>query len=120
MISKKYNELVKKLEDNIENKRDLNYAKNVLADLSISYVDEITRLNNNYASKVSTFEERLSNLEKNFENAETEEIRLSETICCPYCNFNFSVEYDDSNHEINCPKCNNLIELDWGDFEDDM
>ena len=32
----------------------------------------------------------------------------------------FFVEYDISNQETNCPNCDNLIVLDWGEFEDDM
>lgn len=122
MISKKYNEILKKLELNIQNKKDLNFVKSQIMDLSMTYVDEITKLNENYSSKISKFEDRLVELERKLEleDDDSEEIHLSETICCPYCNFSFQVEYDDANHEINCPKCNNLIELDWGDFEDDM
>jgi len=120
LIGKKYNDILRNLEKNIESTRDLNLAKSALADLSVSYADELTKINQNYITKVGNFETRLSDLEKKFIDTEIGEIHLSETISCPYCNFNFSVEYDDTNQEITCPKCNNLIELDWGDFEDDM
>ncbi len=120
MISKKYDEILKKLENSMDSRNDFNLAKSAISDLSISYIDEITKLNDNYNSKISNFEARLVALEKEFSETEMEEISLSEKISCPYCNFEFSVEYDDTNHEITCPKCNNLIELDWGDFEDDM
>ncbi len=120
MIGKKYNEILKKLESNIDSKKQLEFVKNQIADLSMTYVDEITKLTEAYTSKINSFNERLVNLEKRVDGFEVEEIHLSETICCPYCNFNFQVEYDDANREITCPECNNLIELDWGDFEDDM
>ena len=121
MISKKYNEILTKLEENIDDKRDFNLAKSALSDLAICYVDEITRITDNYHLKISSFESRLSELEKKFlEEAEVEEMTLSEKIACPYCGFEFHVEYDDANLETTCPKCKNLIELDWGEFEDDM
>ncbi len=30
------------------------------------------------------------------------------------------IECDSELTEMQCPDCNNTIELDWGDFEDDM
>ncbi len=122
MISKKYNEILSKLEENIESKRDFNLAKSAISDLAICYIDELTKLNDNYNFKISSFESRLSDLEKKLlEESESLDLKVvSETISCPYCNFEFDVEYNDENHEVICPKCNNLIELDWGEFEDDM
>lgn len=121
MISKKYNEILTKLEEKIEDRRDLNLAKSALSDLAICYVDEITKLTDNYNNKISSFETRLSDLEKKFiETTEIKEVSLSEKILCPYCNFEFEVEYDTENTETVCPKCKNLIELDWGEFDDDM
>ena len=120
MISKKYNEILTKLEENIEDKRNFNLAKSAISDLAICFTDELSKLNENYNLKISSFESRLSELEKKMlENDEIEEITISEKISCPYCGFEFSVAYDE-NHETTCPNCKNLIELDWGDFEDDM
>ena len=121
MISKKYNEILTKLEENIEDKRDFNLAKSALSDLAICYIDELTKLNDSYNFKVSNFETRLAELEKKFLDEETSnKVTLVEEIACPYCGFQFNVEYDDTKSETTCPRCNNLIELDWGDFEDDM
>ena len=122
MICKKYNEILKNLEEKLENKNDFTLVKSALSDLTVLYTDELTKLSDSYNSKITKFETRLNNLESKFQdtNIEIENINLSEKISCPYCNFDFLVEYDDSNHEITYPKCNNLIELDWGDFEDDM
>lgn len=121
MISKKYNDILKKLEKNIENKKDFNLAKSAMSDLAICYIDEISKLTDNYTSRISDFEKRLAELESRImKDDEIEEITITENIACPYCGFEFEVEYDDENHETVCPKCNNLIELDWGEFEDDM
>lgn len=121
MISKKYNEILSELEENIEDKRDFHLAKSALSDLAICCIDELTKLNENYHLQVSKFESRLADLEKKvLENEEQNEISLVESINCPYCGFEFQVEYDDFKNETICPECNNLIELDWGDFEDDM
>ena len=118
MISKKYKEIITKLEKNIEDKKCLQFVKNQITDLSICYMDEISKYTEMYISKIDDFNERISNLEKKLDDSE--EIHLTETICCPYCGVNFPIEYDDSNHEVTCPECNNLIELDWGDYDDDM
>lgn len=123
MISKKYNEILSRLEEGIEDKRDFNLAKSALSDLAIYFIDELARLNENYNFKISSFETRLLELEKkHLEEDSTikNEIVLAETINCPYCGFEFGVEYDDGKQETICPNCNNLIELDWGEFEDDM
>ena len=122
MISEKYNAILSKLEENIEDKRDFNLAKSALSDLAICYIDEITKLNETYNFKISNFESRLSELEKKLllEEESSNEITLTEGISCPYCGFEFQVEYDDQKQETTCPNCNNLIELDWGEFEDDM
>ena len=120
MIGKKYNSILQKLEDEIGSKRDLTLAKDALSELSICYIDELTKLVENFNEKILKFETRLENLEKNINNVQIEEVHLAEKISCPYCNYEFSVEYDDTNQEITCPNCNNLIELDWGEFEDDM
>ena len=123
MISEKYNAILSRLEEGIEDKRDFNLAKSALSDLAICFIDELAKQNEIYNYKVSNFEIRLSELEKKIleeENISKNEITLTETINCPYCGFEFGVEYDDTKQETTCPNCNNLIELDWGEFEDDM
>ena len=123
MISEKYNAILSRLEEGIKDKRDFNLAKSALSDLAICFIDELAKQNEIYNYKVSNFEIRLSELEKKIleeENISKNEITLTETINCPYCGFEFGVEYDDTKNETICPNCNNLIELDWGEFEDDM
>ena len=40
-------------------------------------------------------------------------------IVCPYCNYEFSAEINESSKEIACPECKNIIELDWSGDPDD-
>lgn len=40
-------------------------------------------------------------------------------IVCPYCEYEFVIDADESKKEIECPECKNVIELDWsGNFEE--
>ena len=42
-------------------------------------------------------------------------------IVCPYCDYEFVIDVDDNKTEIKCPKCDNIIELNWsGNLEDDI
>ena len=124
MIIKKYNEILKNLESHLFNLKDLDYIKKQITELTMIYIDEIDKKNNINSKKFKNIEKRLLEIENKVELLETEEfdeIEIEgEKINCPYCDYNFSVEYDVSNQEINCPNCDNLIVLDWGDFEDDM
>jgi predicted Zn-ribbon and HTH transcriptional regulator len=120
LISKKYNEILKNLENRIKDKRDLNIAKLAIADLAVYYTDELIKISEGTTSKIIDFENRLKSIEENFQENEMREVHLEEKISCPYCGFEFLVEYNDESREVICPKCNNLIELDWGEFEDDM
>jgi len=38
-------------------------------------------------------------------------------ILCPYCNYEFVMEGLELKEEIECPECENVIELDWGNEE---
>jgi hypothetical protein len=120
LISKKYSEILKNLETKINDKKYLNVAKLAIADLAVYYTDELTKISEGANLKITSLEERIKALEEMLKETEIEEAHLTEKISCPYCDFEFLVEYDDTSHEVICPKCNNLIELDWGEFEDDM
>lgn len=126
MLNNKFKEVIKNLEKNITNKTDLAYAKEQIAELSMSYLDELQKLESTYKQKVAMCEQRLDNLEINFQRLDNEIFQEDiedtdlEPIKCPYCNVNFFIEFDSSKKEIQCPDCKNIIELDWGNFEDDM
>ena len=55
MISKKYKEVIKNLEENIDSKRDLEYAKKQISDLTILYIDELTKVIENLSISLGSF-----------------------------------------------------------------
>ena len=109
-------------------KNNLELAKSLFAELGMAYIDELAKISEDYDNKVKVLEERITeienildiNLNENDTKLDESKINISENITCPYCGTDFLVEYDETNHETLCPNCNNLIELDWGEFEDDM
>ena len=124
MFNKKYNDTIKNLEENMTNKRDLEFAKKQVTDLAIAYLDSLNDIEKKYDDKVKRCEERVDNLEEHMQKLEKELFEEDDVECepitCPYCNAHFMIECDSELTEIDCPDCNNTIELDWGDFEDDM
>ena len=127
MLNKKFKEVIKNLEGNIENSKDLVFAKTQITELTMEYLDELEKLESAYKRKISMFENRLNDLEiamqrlddEIFQDDSEDETDL-EPINCPYCNTSFYIEFDNSKKEMKCPDCKNIIELDWGNFEDDM
>ena len=126
MLNKKFKEVIKNLEGNIENSKDLVYAKTQITELTMEYLDELEKLESVYKQKISMFENRLNDLEIAMQRLDNEIFQDEddetdlEPIKCPYCNTSFFIEFDNSKKEIKCPDCRNVIELDWGNFEDDM
>ncbi len=127
MLNKKFKEVIKNLEGNLESKKDLIYAKSQITELTMEYLNELEKLESVYKQKIAIFENRLDGLEiamqkidnEIFQDSDEEETDL-EPIKCPYCNTHFFIEFDNTKKEIKCPDCKNIIELDWGNFEDDM
>lgn len=128
MLNKKFKEVIKNLEKNISNQKELAYVKTQVTELTMEYLNEVEKLETVYGQKVALFESRLQGLEASmqrldneiFQESEEEEETDLEPIKCPYCNTNFFIEFDNTKKEIKCPDCKNIIELDWGNFEDDM
>jgi len=131
MLNNKFKEVIRNLEENIDNEKDLIYAKSQVTELTMGYLEELEKIENLYKQKVAMCEHRLDGLEVQvqrldneiFQEVETNELTEDadlEPIKCPYCNTNFFIEFDHTKKEIKCPDCKNVIELDWGNFEDDM
>lgn len=128
MLNKKFKEVIKNLEGNMQNQKDLNYAKSQVTELTMEYLNELEKLESVYRQKIALFENRLDGLEMEmqrldheiFQETIEEEDTDLEPIKCPYCNINFFIEFDNTRKEMKCPDCKNIIELDWGNFEDDM
>ena len=75
--------------------------------------------------KISELESKLEKVQNIVENIEKdiyfdEELDEQEdTISCPYCDYEVPIYYDENLKEVQCPECNNIIELDWNGSEND-
>lgn len=124
-IKKKYNEIIKNLEENIENKKDLEYAKKQLNILANAFLDEMeameqfteTKFQEIY-KKQAIIEEKMAYVEKTLNGIEKDIYDVDDNydleIVCPYCNYEFVLDEDSTQKsEIECPECKNVIEIDW-------
>lgn len=125
MLSSKFKEVIKNLENHIKDKKDLDFAKMQVTELTMEYLKELGKVEDNYDSKFNRCLQRIDELEKKIEEIDEENILLEndiemEPITCPYCNIKFLIEYDNTQKEVKCPDCKNIIELDWENNDDDM
>lgn len=124
-IKKKYNEVIKNLEENIENQKDLEFAKKQVNMLANAFLDEMDRLSqmantkmNALEKKQKQIEEKMEYLEKTLNGIEKDIYDVDDNydleIVCPYCDYVFVLDEDSTQKsEIECPECNNIIEIDW-------
>lgn len=124
-LNVKFKKILEDLEQNIQNKEDLEYVKVQIFNLYNLFFDEINRIEDMTAARMETIAGTQAALQEKVENLENEmksmekELYIDEdsdfSITCPYCNYELIVESEDLKDEIECPECNNIIELDWGD-----
>ncbi len=133
-INNEYHKILKDIDENMSNENDIEYAKKKMYELSMMFVDELQTLSDKYEdkmnavaikqnemeNKIKKLENDLNNIQKEFYDEEIDENEIFEfEITCPYCNYDFTVEVDDRKKEVQCPECENLIELDWDGFEEE-
>lgn len=124
-LNVKFKKILEDLEQNIQNKEDLEYIKVQIFNLYNMFFDEINRIEEMTATRMETIAVTQSILQEKVEKLENEiktmekELYIDEdsdfSITCPYCNAEFIVETEELKDEIECPECNNIIELEWGD-----
>ena len=117
--------ILEELEQNIQNKEDLEYIKVKIFNLYNLFFDEVNKIEEKTVSRMETIAGTQAALQEKVESLENElksmekELYVDEesdfSITCPYCNNEFIVECEELKDEIECPECNNIIELDWGD-----
>lgn len=129
-LSEEYNKIVKDLEKHISNEDEKKYVLEKITELTSLYLDIIDRITAMGSYKVESLEEEQSILESKINSMEKtlnlikkdiyEDEDYDFEIVCPYCNNEFvaSVE-EELREEIECPKCHNIIELDWENKEDE-
>ena len=122
-LSNEMHQFLNDIKENIKNPEDLKYLlgrTEKLFDIVLKEVEEIVNFKEEEMDKleekqkeqdarIEEMQQQVKNLcidvyEEDYENFE---------IICPYCNYRFDADIDETNKEIICPECNNFIELDW-------
>ena len=125
MFNKKFEETMSEITNSGYDEKTTIFLKSALVDLAMEHVQDMKSLESKYKSRIEVCENRLDQMEEQFQKLEKElfeddEDAEFEPITCPYCNANFMVQRDHSITELECPECKNAIILDWGAFDDDM
>ena len=124
-----YKKLVEDLNHNIKNKEDLAYVKEKLADFvdiviqelngvvrfKEDKMDQLEQTQRELDAKINKMQQILDNIEKDIYSDEGFDFE----IVCPYCNYEFFIDVDEEKTEIQCPECENMIELDWSGNPDE-
>ena len=124
-LNVKFKKILEDLESNINNKEDLDYIKTQIFSLYNMFFDEISKIEEESSTKIETIaanqtalQEKVESLEKDLKSME-KELYIDDdsnfSITCPNCNNEFIVDCEELKNEVECPECNYIIELDWGD-----
>lgn len=128
-IKNEYKSFLDDIEKNIKNKEDLEYVKKRFAsftDVMLNQIDYIIEYKKeeieNLEKNQQQIEEKMSKMQSVIDNIEKDiyaEDGFDFEIICPYCNYEFIIDVDENKTEVECPECNNTIELDWtGDVDE--
>lgn len=123
-----FKNIMKDLEENIKNKEDLDYIKTQIYNISVLFLDELDKLADLNMNKIDTLITRYKDINERIQKVEAsvnhieKDIYMEEgydfEIACPYCNYEFTVDFEDGvKKEVTCPECKNVIELDWNEEE---
>ena len=129
-LQTKFQAIIKKIEERIQDEEDLNFIKEQIAEISMLYLDQLDKLvelNENKLSKLveheKSLEAKIKEIEDSVKNMEKEffiDDNYDFEIVCPYCNYEFVSDFSQSvKEEIECPECHNIIELDWNGGEEE-
>ena len=130
-LKDEFNSFIKDIEDNLKNKEDIDYVKvrfsmfidqvveqmDILIDYKTQKMNEIEQRQKEIDKKMGQMQQIIDNIEKDIYSEEGFDFE----IICPYCDNQFVIDVDEDKTEVECPACNNIIELDWtGDMEEDF
>lgn len=128
-LKNEYKSFLDDIEKNIKDKEDLNYIQKRFAsflDVVLEEMDYILDYKEEEMQKLEDTQKQLDNkigqMQQVIDNIE-KDIYLEDgfdfEIVCPYCNYEFIIDVDENKTEIECPECQNIIELDWtGEIEE--
>ena len=128
-LKNEYKSFLDDVEKNIKNEEDLEYIRKRFAsfldivieeiDCILDYkqeeMDKIENTQNQLSAKIGQMQQVIDNIEKDI----YAEDGFDFEIVCPYCNYEFIIDVDENKTEIECPECQNVIELDWSGEVDD-
>ena len=129
ILKDEYQKFLEDIEKNIKDPDDLLYIKQRVAafldivltqmDYLIDYKEDkmakLEQTQKELNSKLSKMQEVIDNIEKDIYSEDGFDFE----IVCPYCNYEFVIDVDENKTEIQCPECQNIIELDWSGNPDD-
>lgn len=129
-VSNQFKNIIKQIDDKFPNLEERMFVKEKLTDITIMYLDIIDRLSNIAEMRLNEIEKKQKEIESKMSNMhdtveEMEHDIYSDNafdfeIVCPYCNHEFIADIDvEEKTEIECPECQNIIELDWGTDEEE-
>lgn len=127
-LKNEYKSFLDDIEKNIKDSEDLEYIKQRFAsflDVVIDEMDYILEFKQEEMQKIeetqNKLDERINQMQQVVDNIEKDiyaEDGFDFEIVCPYCNYEFIIDVDENKTEIECPECQNVIELDWsGDVD---
>ena len=130
-LNKEYRKIIKEIEGKLQDKKELEFVKGKMAELSLLFVDVIDRVTDLADTRLDKVEHSQKEMEKKLERLSTivdgieQDIYEEENpegfdfeIVCPYCNHEFVADIDlENKKDIECPECHNLIELDFSGEE---
>lgn len=130
VLKDSYTSFLEDIEKNVKNKEDLEYVKLRFADFLDVVLKQMDYIMNYRQAEFDTLEKkqkeldnRIEKMEQIIDNIEKDiyaEDGFDFEIVCPYCNYEFVVDVDENKTEVECPECNNIIELDWsGDIDEE-
>ncbi len=129
-LKNEYKSFLDDIEKNIKDKDDLEYIKRRFTsfvdvvldqmDYIMDYKEEemakLEETQNELNNKMEQMQQVINNIEKDIYSEDGFDFE----IVCPYCNYEFIIDVDENKTEIECPECQNIIELDWsGDVDEE-
>ena len=122
-LKNEYNSFLEDIQKNIKDPKDLEYITAKLNNFIEVVLGQMDRLLDYRKDEIKRIEEvqkklgsKMGKLEKTVQNIEKDIYQDDEyefDITCPYCNYEFVADLDETNSELECPECENIIELDW-------
>lgn len=138
-LNQKYDKILLELKKNINDEKEYEFVKNKFSELAMMFIDSMDKLmeienrQKKMDKKLAVMQDVLEKIEDDIYIDDDDEEDDDDCDCdcgcnmkhdeecefeivCPYCDNEFIADNDFTDKdEIECPKCHNIIELDWDD-----